>query len=145
MTNTVSTNKDIIKAKKILPGHSLVLCKNEELIISDKKGISAIADFIISKKSLCGFSAADKVIGKAAAILFIKAEIKEVFAETLSVAGKEILEKHNIAVSYNTLTENISNFNKTDICPMEKLVSKTFDIEIGTDLLLKKLNEFKKV
>lgn len=40
-------------------------------------------------KDLTGFSAADRVVGKAAAMLFVKAKIKELFAKTISRSAAE--------------------------------------------------------
>lgn len=36
---------DIEKAVSCLPGHTLALCKNGEVILSDKRGVAPMADF----------------------------------------------------------------------------------------------------
>lgn len=131
---------DLQKAKSALAGHSIVLCKGDDIVISDKRGIAPMADFIAEGKNLNGYSAADLVVGKAAAMLFIKAGIVSVYAQTLSESGKAMLEKHCVPVEYFTLTQKIINRDKTDICPMERAVLNTDDIEEGYILIKQKLD-----
>lgn len=85
--------------------------------------------FIASGANLAGYSVADIVVGKAAALLFVKCGIKNVFAKTLSENGKKILERYGIDFEYETLAEKIINRSGTDICPMEKAVANTDDPE----------------
>lgn len=95
--------------------------------------------FIADKVDLSGYSVADLVVGKAAAMLFIKSGIKEVFAKTLSESGKKILENNGIYYEYETLTEKIINRAGTDVCPMEKAVKGTDDIEKAYLILKNKI------
>ncbi len=94
-------------------------------------------DFMTSGLNLAGYSVADIVVGKAAALLFAKSGIKSVYAKTLSRSGKKILELYGIKYEYETLTERIINRSGTDICPMEKAVSATNDPLEAYDLLKK--------
>ena len=130
---------DLEKAVKALDGHTIALCKGENIITSDKKGISPMIRFIDDGADLRGYSAADLVVGKAAAMLFVKAGIKEVFAKTLSKSGKEYLEKHGITVKYDVLTDKILNRSGDGICPMECAVSDTEDFDEGYRLIKEKL------
>lgn len=101
-------------------------------------------NFIAEGVSLAGYSVADIVVGKAAALLFIKCGIKEVYAKTLSMAAKAVLEKFGIYYEYGTLTERIINRSGTDVCPMEKTVLHTDNPEEAYALLKAKLEELKK-
>lgn len=120
---------DIEIAKHNLDGHSICLCKNGEYITDDGKGISPMMKFISEGRELSGYSAADVIVGKAAAMLFVKAGIASVFAKTLSECGKEFLELHSIPYEYETLTSKIINRQGTDICPMEKTVAEIVDVD----------------
>ncbi len=113
---------DLEYAKSELANHTLVLCKERSLITSDKHGVAPMLDFLSDELDLSGYSAADIVVGKAVAMLFVLAKIKEVHAEVLSFEGKEYLEKNNIKVTYNKLIPHILNRTKDDLCPMEKVV-----------------------
>lgn len=134
---------DVDAAKRNLGGHTLVLCKNDSLIFSDKHGIMPMVEFIAAHTDLTGYSAADLIVGKAAAMLFVKAGIKEVYAATLSEGGKKMLEDNGIAVSYGVLTDKIINREKTDVCPMERAVSGTDDVEEGYRSILEKIKLLK--
>lgn len=133
---------DLQIAKEGLAGHTICLCKDGKLIFSDKRGISPMIDFIESGTDLNGYSVADLVVGKAAAFLFVKCKIKNVFAKTISESGKDVLEKNGIHFEYETLTEKIVNRAGTDICPMEKAVSNTENAEETYELLKKQLELF---
>lgn len=82
-------------------------------------------------RDLHGFSVADLVVGKAAAMLFVRAGIAEVFARVISRSGKDYLERHGIPVAYETLTDSIRNRAGTGICPMEQTVLAIDDPEEG--------------
>lgn len=134
---------DMEIAANNLAGHSLVLCKNGDIISSDKRGISPMLDFISEGRNLQGYSAADTVVGKAAAMLFIKAGIKEVYAKTLSRSGKNVLDAFGIPVSYGVLTDKIINRERTGICPMEQAVAEASDAETAFRCIIEKLNSLK--
>lgn len=132
---------DIDIAKENLHGHSICLCRDENIIIDDGKGISPMMKFIAEGRNLCGYSVADLIVGKAAAMLFVKAGIAEVYAETMSKAGAEFLKASGIPFSYGTLAEKIINRRGDDICPMEKTVTDIPDAEAGYEALRNKIRE----
>ena len=76
---------------------------------------------------LSGFAAADKIVGKAAAMLFVLADVKAVYAPVMSETAKEILMQHGIDAEYDQLTDQIINRAGTDLCPMEKAVREIAD------------------
>lgn len=135
---------DLQTAKNNLEGHSICLCKNGQCLFSDKKGIAPMMGFIADGANLEGYSVADIVVGKAAALLFVKCKIKAVFAKTLSKRAKEVLESNNIPFEYESLVDKIINRDGTDICPMEKTVLITDDPEEGYILLKNKLQSMRK-
>ena len=131
---------DLQTAKNNLEGHTICLCREGKCLFSEKRGIAPMMDFIAEAKDLSGYSVADLVVGKAAALLFVKSKIKRVFAKTLSKSAKRVLELYGVDYEYETLTEKIINRDGTDICPMEKAVSGTDDIEEAYSILRDKLN-----
>ena len=135
---------DLQIAKNNLAGHTICLCKDGQCIYSEKKGIAPMMGFIADGLQLEGYSVADVVVGKAAALLFVKSRIKAVFAKTLSKSGEEVLKNNNIPYEYEVLTDKIINRDGTDICPMEKTVIQTDDPEDGYILLKNKLQSLKK-
>lgn len=136
---------DIEKAKKYLniPDVTCALCRNKQIFISEKTGISPMIEFIDNKVNLKDFCAADKIIGKAAALLFALAGVKEVYGEVMSKAALPILQKYAIHYEYGTLTENIVNRKGDDMCPMEKTVLGISNPLEAYEALKRKLNELR--
>ena len=126
---------DLQLAKNNLAGHTICLCKDGACLTSDRRGIAPVMELIASGRDLHGYSVADKVVGKAAAMLFARGGIVRVYAKTLSQNGKRILELHSIGYEYETLAEYVINRAGTDICPMERAVSGTDDLEEGYEIL----------
>ena len=101
---------DIEKAKeKLAKDTTCVLVKEDKIILSKDKGIAPILKLINAGKNLENFSLADRIVGKAVALLVVYAKIREVYAEVLSEKGKAVLIKYNVKFSYKTLTEKIIN------------------------------------
>ena len=126
---------DVERARGLLEGHTLVLCRGEEIITSGKRGISPMMDLISEGAKLVGFSAADQVVGRAAALLFAYAGIREVYAKVASAGALEIFLKQRIPESYEKLTENIVNRKGDGICPMEQATAGTDDPAVAFGLL----------
>ena len=72
---------------------------------------------------------ADKIVGKAAAMLFALSGVKKVYAHVLSKSGEKILQENNIEYEYGQLVDNIINRKGDDICPMEKTVKDIDDLK----------------
>ncbi len=70
-----------------------------------------------------GFYAADKIVGRAAAFLYVKLGAAGVYAPVMSRGAKELLTEYNIPAEADELTENIRNRQNTGLCPMECAVS----------------------
>ncbi|MDE5562244.1 MAG: DUF1893 domain-containing protein [Clostridiales bacterium] len=130
---------DLQIAKNNLSGHTICLCKCGECLYSESRGIAPMMNFIANGVDLSGYSVADVVVGKAAALLFVKCGIKNVYAKTLSRSAKSVLELYGIAYEYETLTERIINRAGTDTCPMEKAVWDTDDSDEAYSILKDKL------
>lgn len=134
---------DSEKARHALPGHSMALCRGDILLTSDSRGIAPMIDYFAVGQDLSGFSVADVIVGKAAALLFVRAEIAAVYARTLSEGGKAILEAHGIPVEYDILTPAIRNRAGTGSCPMEEAVAGTDDPELAYRLIRERLNSLR--
>ena len=134
---------DIETAIRELEGHSICLCRGGEFFTDDGRGISPMMRFISEGRDLTGYSVADVIVGKAAAMLFAKAGIVSVHGRVMSESGKAFLETHGIPCSYDVLTDRIINRKGTDICPMEKTVADIDDPETAYTALAKKIAELR--
>ena len=83
----------------------------------------------------------DRIIGKSAAFLLIKGKIKSLHAITISQHALDLLEKHQVPVSYEHLVPYIINADRTGMCPMEATVINIEDVEEAYQALLNKVAE----
>ena len=135
---------DLETAVNSLGTHSGALCKKGKVITSDKRGVAPLTELIESGADISGFSAADRVVGKAAAMLMIHLGITDVFAVTLSESAEALLKKHGVSVKFKNRTERIMNRDNTGPCPMEQTVFGTDNIEEGVNAIMKKTGKYKK-
>jgi hypothetical protein len=99
-----------------------VLCSDDDIKTSTKRGVAPLLQWLDEGENLSGYSAADKVIGKGAAFLYVLLGIKEVYANVISRRALEALENNNIYVKYKMLAEAILNRDNTGFCPIETAV-----------------------
>lgn len=136
---------DIEKAKNILEGGATcVLCLGESVYRSEKSGISPMLDYLSEGMRFDGYSVADKIVGKAAAMLFVLAGVREVYGEVVSQAALPVFEKHRVECTWGTLTEHIVNRRGDGICPMERTVAELDDPSECFLALIKKREELRK-
>ena len=100
--------------------------------------------FIREGKALVGYCAADRVVGRAAAMLFVKTGVRAVFADVMSVGAERLLKAHGVETGCDTLADGILNRDKTGPCPMESAVRDTENIDDGVLRIIKKADEMKK-
>ena len=114
---------EFAKLKLIEEDLSLVIVKRGIVIFETKKqGISGFLQAIEKlDKNLVAASAADKIVGVAAAMLCVYAGVDSVFALTISEGGIRLLEDNNIVYLFEKKVSNILNRDKNDVCPFEKL------------------------
>jgi hypothetical protein len=113
-----------------------VLCKDGDIRKSHSTGISPMLDWLAAGEELSGFSAADRIVGKAAAMLFALAGIRAVHAQVLSQSALEFLNARNIAVTYDVITDSIRNRRNDGICPMEQATAELSAPEDAFPILL---------
>lgn len=120
----LSPDSELAKERLLAGDFSLVIVKQGATIFtSNKSGIRGIIEAIEScGSSLLGAAAADRVVGKAAALLCVYAEFSSVYACLISKPATEVLTKSSLPFQYDELVQNILNARETDICPFERLV-----------------------
>ena len=122
-------DKDFQKAKEEYNKgqYTLVICKDADIVTSDITGIKPLINLIEEKKEYNGYSAADKIVGRAAAFLYTLLEVKNLYGEIMSKGATEILKNAKINFEYKTLTEFIKNRKKDGMCPMDEAVKNIND------------------
>jgi len=74
-----------------------------------------------------GASVADRVVGKAIALLCVYAGICRVYAEVLSRKAKAVFEENGIPCQWKELADTILNFDRSGVCPFEKAATDISD------------------
>ena len=117
-------SEDGEKARNILQSqnYTCVLCKEKALYATTLRGVKPLVQWLESGTDLQGFSAADKVVGKATAFLYCLLGVKEVYAQVMSEAAFDVLTENGILARYDQLAGHIINRKGDGICPFEAAV-----------------------
>ena len=134
---------DLKKAKEMLDNseYTCVFCNGDSVLTSQKRGVAPLLELLDENKSLEGYSAADKVVGKGVAFLYVLLKVKMLYAKIISKSALETLEKYKISVQYETLTNAIRNRNNTGFCPIETAVYEITEPEIALTAIRNNLRE----
>lgn len=118
--NDLSIAKGKLKQKNL----ALVVAKKGEVIFeTSSHGIGGLLRAIEElDKEMKGSSVADRIVGKAAALLCIHAGVFAVFAITASEEGIQALKDNNVFCQFENRVPHILDSERSDICPFEKLV-----------------------
>lgn len=134
--------KDLELAKEVLAERELTLAIAKEgkiIFTSTDKGIKPMYTAVLElKEELREASVADRVIGRAAAILCKYADIKELYTKLISNEAIKVFENSSINFFYDESSLYIKNRDKTDMCPVEKLSQ---DVD-NPEELIQKISEF---
>ncbi|MCD8382949.1 MAG: DUF1893 domain-containing protein [Clostridiales bacterium] len=103
-------------------GYTCALCRGEETFTGTGHGVRPLMDWIRQGADLRGCSAADRVVGRAAAFLYARMKVKAVHGVLMSEGGRQVLEAYDIQASWDTLVPEIRNRTDTGPCPMEQAV-----------------------
>lgn len=112
------------KALQILEekGYTCVLRRGNSVYTATERGVKPLVRWLTAGLDAKGFSAADKVVGKATAYLYMLLGVQEVYAQVMSESAREVLTRHGITAAQGTLVPNIINRQGIGICPFEEAV-----------------------
>ena len=121
-----------------------IVQKDGRILTGKLRGIRPLLDWIAQGEDLHDACAADRIVGKAAANLYVLMGVKGVFAEVLSESGLAVLQKYGICAEYATLTPSIINREGTGLCPMEQTVLTIDEPSAAYTALAKKAAELQR-
>lgn len=112
--------QDVLNAIDALKkdGCTCVLCRGSVILTSHSRGVKPLLDWLESDIGK-DFSAADKVVGRAAAYLYCLLGIHGLYAQVISRPALGVLEEYGIPTRYDCLVEGIRNRTGDGPCPME--------------------------
>lgn len=116
--------RDLERARQVLAegGYTCVLCRGEEVHTATARGVKPLVDWLDSELELRGFSAADKVVGRATAFLYVLLGVERVHALVMSTPAREALEASGIDAFCDREVPGIINRRGDGPCPFEEAV-----------------------
>ena len=132
---------DLERAKDILQSgsYTCVLCKNDTVHTSNHRGVRPLLELL--ETDVSGFCAADKVVGKATALLYCLLKVRAVHAQVISKAALQVLQNSPIAVTWDSQVDYIKNRAGDGRCPMEQATDGIDDPQEALLAIQKKLKE----
>ena len=133
------------KAVSLLRENDLTcaICGEEREYTSTLRGVQPLLRPYEEGIKFTGCAAADRVVGKAAACLYVLLEVERVYAGIVSKPAKEIFERNGITLDYDTLVELIENRTRTGLCPMETAVMDVTDPADAPERIRKALEKLR--
>jgi hypothetical protein len=115
----------------------LLIVKNGHVVYeSASRGLSGFLEVIGNDRTvLKGASVADRVVGKAIALLCAYVKVKAVYAVTLGIEANAVLEQHGIHHEWDGLVDDILDADRLRVCPFEKLVERISSPRVAYDKL----------
>lgn len=117
--------------------YAFVLVKDNQIIATGtREGVgellNAIAEFPDAAR---GASLADKIVGKAVAMIAIYAGIAEIYTPLGSESAAQVLAQHQIPFHAQRTVPLIQNKRNDGACPMERLTMPVTDPEVAVAAL----------
>lgn len=110
------------KERLLRENFTVVLAGGDRILSSRERGIKPLIDIIESGEDVRGYVAADRIVGKAAALLYAYMGVSEVYAVVASESAATVCAQYGIKLAYSALTREIINRKGDGICPMEAAV-----------------------
>jgi hypothetical protein len=138
-------NLDLARKQLYEKGQTLVIAKRGIIIYETRSDrISGFLEAIDKLKiDLKGSCVADRVAGKAVALLCVYACVKGVYAVVLSRQAQAVLEKKNVVYQFGELVDNVLDPSRTGTCPFERAAASLSDPEEAYEAFKKLQNNMK--
>ena len=125
---------------------SCVVINNGSIVhTADGRGVSPLLKAYANEPDILKNAyVADKIIGKAAAMILVLGGVKQAYGVIMSAAGRAYLERHGITAGFGRCVDVISNRDRNGICPIEKSVMDIEDPEEGLKVMSAAIRELMK-
>lgn len=116
-----------------------------KVVTSEQKGIASMMALLAEDMEILrGACVADRVIGRAAALLMEKGGVAAAYGQVVSSHARKAFAKSGISFTYGKEVEYIINRTKTGMCPMEEAVLDITEPEEAYAALQRKRMELNK-
>ena len=116
--------EDLTRARSLLDEgqYTCVVCSGSTVHTATQRGVAPLLNWVNQGLDLTGFSAADRVVGRATAFLYAILGVQSVYARVMSRPAAAVLESHGIGVHADKFVDGIINRAGTGPCPFEAAV-----------------------
>ena len=137
---------DLINAHNLLDtgNYTCVLCRDDTTYTATDRGVAPLLNWVNAELDLHGFSAADRVVGRATAFLYVLLGVKEVYATVMSKPAADVLTTQGISASWGTLGDGIINRRGNGPCPFEAAVMDLSDPQQALDAIRNKMAQMRR-
>lgn len=119
------TDEQLARQTLETTGCSCVAVKNGQAAVSDMSGVRPLMMWLENQPELLrGACVADKIIGKAAALLLLYGGAARIYGDVMSDPAIAILRQNGIPYTFATRVEHIRNRTNTGVCPLEQRVAE---------------------
>ena len=134
---------DVERAKALLTegGYTVVLCHGDATHTDTRRGVAPLLALLDRGENVRGYAAADKVVGKAAAFLYLRLGVAILHTTVISTSALDLLAAHGVTVTYDTLVPAIRNRAGDGYCPMETVTLPLTDPTEAEIAIRKRLAE----
>ena len=113
----------------------IVKDNDETVFVSKAKGVKPLLDFIAEGKSYTNLTVIDRIVGRGAIFLAIKAEAVKVITPIISKRALEVAKSYELDVEYQKVIPYIINRTGDGCCPIEMAVTPTQDYEEAYNII----------
>ena len=139
-------NTDLMNARALLGTADVTcaVCRGSTAFTATERGVRPLLNWLDSGMDLSGFSAADRVVGRATAFLYVLLGVQEVYARVMSHPAADVLRSHGILCSADTIVDGIINRKGTGPCPFEAEVMDITDASAALNAIRNKMMQMQK-
>lgn len=112
--------------RESLKEHALAVYKDGRTTFYNAGGIQPLL-LHLKNGTFKGAFVADRIIGKASALLLVYGGAEEVYTPLISKPAVEVFKAHNVKYSADKQIDNVLNRRKDGLCPMEQKVKDVSD------------------
>jgi len=125
-------------------GQNLLVFRDGEVIFSSgSRGVAPLVEAVdaFGREGLMGVVTADRIVGRAAALLNVYMGAVEVHALLISAGAEEVLVEHGVGFVFREETDAIKMRDGVVFCPFERLVQGVSDPEEAYLMIRAKLSD----
>lgn len=124
-------------------GYTCALVRGKDVFTSSDRGVIPLLKLVEAGKNAEGFSAADKVLGKGSAFLYILLGVTKIYTKIISRSALEVLKSHGAMLYFQESVKTIMNRKADGPCPIEAALEGTNDPREAVAIIKNTLQKLK--